>query len=120
MAFFTKKIVCGMLPVACLICASIIPRISIANTQCETSVCNHMAEDRGNESISHTQNMSDKMQWHDSTIQRKQQDAQGEPSHHSAGDNKLQCLSSRNAHAYWESRTKRCLDRRTGNQVVWQ
>lgn len=89
-----------------------------ASVQAETS---RLTIDSGDNALSQQQAAMEKEQWNDTRALRQKANKRAEKEWDktdTAFDDRDSCDKSTNVNAYWESDTRRCLDRSTGHVII--
>ncbi len=108
-----------MLPVALLVLSGTWQVTAHAQTNCAGGTC--VFGDSGNSSLGNEQARQSKEQWNATRTLREQRIERQERDNARISSIEAQresCNASRNLNAYWEPNTQRCLDRRTGSQLL--
>ncbi|EIC84200.1 DUF1283 domain-containing protein [Serratia sp. M24T3] len=108
-----------MLPVALLVLSGTWQIAAHAETNCAGGTC--VFGGSGNNSLSNEQAQQSKEQWNATRTLRQQRieiQERDNAKYANAEQLRDRCNASRNLNAYWEPTTSRCLDRRTGNQLL--
>lgn len=108
-----------MLPVALLVLSGTWQVSAHAATNCAGGTC--VFGGSGNNSLNTEQARQSQEQWNATRTLRQQQiltQEQDNAKNASLEAQRDACNASRNLNAYWEPNTARCLDRRTGNQLL--
>jgi len=108
-----------MLPVALLVLSGTWQVAAHAETNCAGGTC--VFGGNGNNAMSNEEARQSKEQWNatrtlrDQKINRQEKD---NAKYDRSVDLRDSCNASQNVNAYWEPTTQRCLDRRTGTQLL--
>jgi hypothetical protein len=108
-----------MLPVALLVLSGTWQVAAHAETNCAGGTC--VFGSSGNSPINNEQARQSEEQWNATRTLREQninRQVRNNIDYDNAQAQHDRCAASRNLNAYWEPHTSRCLDRRTGNQLL--
>ncbi len=112
-----QRLMCGMLPVAMLILAASWQAPALAANCTQGSTCVTV---NGDSATSGQQAQQSKEQWDDTRSLRRKVNTRVEKEFDKvdrAIDDEESCNNSYNVNAYWESTTRKCLDRQTGRPI---
>ncbi len=116
---FMTQMTRRLLPVALLVMAASWQVSAQAATNCAGGTC--VFSGSGNDAISNEDARQSKEQWNDTQELRHSINQRATKSFNKfdqAIDLRDKCQASQNLNAYWEPNTERCLDRRTGRQLL--
>ncbi|GBU13830.1 UPF0482 protein [Enterobacterales bacterium] len=116
---FMTRMTRRLLPVALLVMAASWQVSAQAATNCAGGTC--VFSGSGNDAINNEDARQSKEQWNDTQELRHSINQRATKSFNKfdqAVDLRDKCQASPNLNAYWEPNTERCLDRRTGQQLL--
>ncbi|MGC6387056.1 DUF1283 family protein [Ewingella sp. S1.OA.A_B6] len=116
---FMTRMTRRLLPVALLVMAASWQVSAQAATNCAGGTC--VFGGSGNDAMSNEEARQSKEQWNDTQQLRHSINQRATKSFNKfdqAVDLRDKCQASQNLNAYWEPNTERCLDRRTGRQLM--
>ncbi len=116
---FMTRMTRRLLPVALLVMAASWQVSAQAATNCAGGTC--VFSGSGNDAMNNENARQSKEQWNDTQQLRRAINQRATKSFNKfdqAVDLRDKCQASQNLNAYWEPNTERCLDRRTGRQLL--
>jgi hypothetical protein len=116
---FMTRMTRRLLPVALLVMAASWQVSAQAATNCAGGTC--VFSGSGNDAMNNENARQSKEQWNDTQQLRHAINQRATKSFNKfdqAVDLRDKCQASQNLNAYWEPNTERCLDRRTGRQLL--
>lgn len=115
----TSRLLRRMLPVALLVLSGTWQIAAHAETNCAGGTC--VFGSNGNSSVNNEEARQSKEQWNATRTLREQninRQVLDNANYDNAQARHDSCAASRNLNAYWEPTTARCLDRRTGKELL--
>ncbi|MFD3248609.1 DUF1283 family protein [Rahnella aquatilis] len=116
---FITRLTRSVLPVALLVMTAAWQAPALAATNCAGGTC--VFGGTGNDAMTNEEARQSKEQWNETQRLRAMKNQRNEKDF-SKYDNSIdlrdKCEASQNINAYWEPNTERCLDRRTGRQLL--
>lgn len=116
---FITRLTRAMLPVALLAMTAGWQAPVQAATNCAGGTC--VFGGTGNDAMTNEEARQSKEQWNETQRLRAMKNQRNEKDfskYDNAIDLRDKCEASQNINAYWEPNTERCLDRRTGRQLM--
>ncbi|AHG22448.1 hypothetical protein Z042_24685 [Chania multitudinisentens RB-25] len=116
-SFSAQRLMCGILPAALLMLVGAWQAPALAASCTQGSTCVTV---NGDGAMSQEQARESKEQWDDTHSLRRKVNTRVEKEFDKADrsiDDEERCNGSYNVNAYWESTTRKCLDRTTGRPI---